>query len=123
MEKSAGGDRDMFRLDPQANLNGTSQLTTIRVGPRALIDAFGEPDAGSADDKVSGQYRFSGPDNSVFAVYDYKKTARWNRRYPAPEVFWRSMTPTEFSIGGRGSLHVDAFKAWLLRQIHHLKTE
>ena len=109
----------MFKLDPEADLNGTFELTAIRVGPRTLRDAFGEPDGGSGDGKVSGPYRFSGTDGTVFSLYDYKMTNLYDARKPEPKTFWQSMTPTTFYIGGRGG-DKDAFKAWLLEQIHHV---
>ena len=94
----------------------------IRVGPRALKDAFGVPLAGSGDGKTSGQYRFSGPDGSAFSLYYYKLTSLYDAKRPTPEAFWNAMTPVRFSIGARDKVQAAAFKTWLLGQIHHLTT-
>ena len=53
------------------------------------------------------------PDRSVFTVHDWKMTSSYDPREPAPEVFWNSMKPVDFSIGGRDETLASAFKAWL----------
>ena len=60
---------EMFRLDPSADVNGTSLLTWFECPPVCLLELFGKPAEGDGH-KVSGEYVFTNDKGDVFTVYD-----------------------------------------------------
>ena len=114
----------MFRLTPDADVGGTSRVDSVVLPPAFLVERFGPPGRGSLDHKVSGCYRFTGPDGAVFTVYDWKETALYlgdNSGAPTPAEFWADPHPRELNVGGHGEDNDDglnrpatAFREWLL---------
>jgi hypothetical protein len=124
-EKSAEHDStSKFVLDPQGNCDGTHFLTEIGAAPRRLVQLFGSPGEGD-DYKASGTYCFSDEQMNVFTVYDWKETSLfWDSEdgdvdAPTPEEFWQRRKEVSFHIGGNDTGDVNAYKAWLQRQINY----
>ena len=109
-------ERDAFRLDPTASVNGTSGLTRMQCLPVELVEMFGKPRDGDGH-KVSGEYVFTNDDREVFAVYDWKQTSLYFGRRsgcPSPEEFWTNDEFVFLSVGGRRGSDVDRFLTWLV---------
>jgi hypothetical protein len=110
----------MFKLDPDANTQGTSYLTEIELAPRRLVDLFGQPEE-PTETKLSGLYTFTNEAGDVFTVYDWKATSRYygddDGSWPTPEEFWSEWQPVTLNIGGRDDSDEDAFTRWLIEQL------
>ena len=112
-------ERDAFRLDLTANVNGTSGLSRVRCLPVELVEMFGKPREADGY-KISGMYIFTNDDGEVFTVYDWKQTSlHWGPRSgcPSPEEFWTSCEFVYLSVGGRRDTDVDRFLTWLADRI------
>jgi hypothetical protein len=90
----------MFKLGNLETVEtcGTSKIDELFIEPAMLVKMFG-PGEESDGYKVSGEYVFTGPEGTVYTVYDYKSTSLYDDDYPTPEEFWSSTEPTYFSIG------------------------
>ena len=109
-------ERDAFRLDLTANVNGTSGLSRVRCLPVELVEMFGKPREADGY-KISGMYIFTNDDGEVFTVYDWKQTSlHWGPRSgcPSPGKFWTSDEFVYLSVGGRRGSDVDRFLTWLV---------
>jgi hypothetical protein len=113
-----------FKLDPEADTNGTHGQGEITIPPKRMVDVFGPP--GDCDGyKVSGKYVFTDQAGNVFTVYDWKATTLFDggqeegeeSALPTPEEFWGNWNPDVLHIGGRETGDLDAFKRWLAEQI------
>jgi len=101
----------MFKLNVDANINGTCRQTEIMAAPARLIELFGEP-IESDQYKVSGEYVFEGDNGDVFTLYDWKYTTLYNPEHGIlPSLFWAGTSPVQFNIGGHGP--AGAFYNWL----------
>jgi len=108
-------ERDAFRLDLTANVNGTSGLSRVRCLPVELVEMFDKPREADGY-KISGMYIFTNDDGEVFTVYDWKQTSLyWGPRSgcPSPEEFWTNDEFVFLSVGGRRGSDVDRFLNWL----------
>src|SRR5262249_52287435 len=91
---------DTFRLDLEADIDGTHYRDKILVPPKRVVDTFGPPGRGDSY-KVSGTYRFTDPDGNVFTLYDWKTTSLYDdgvepgeeSSFPTPEEFWGNWNP------------------------------
>jgi hypothetical protein len=95
-----------FKLSPYISINGTCLIGKINISTLKLIRYFGRPLNGDGY-KVSGEYYFEGPDDSIFTVYD------WKYGYDV----WTppSSKPMELNIGGntQARRHLSDFTKWL----------
>jgi hypothetical protein len=108
-----------FKLDPTADIAGTSWAADIEVAPADVLRTFGPANRQTDPYKVSACYSFT-DGSRVFTLYDWKSTALYNRDLPSPLKFWNSHEQTTLSIGGRHEGAED-FKAWLLEKVSHKK--
>ena len=110
------GVEKMFKLNMDADVNGTHLQSKIQVSPTRLVEVFGMPQ--ECDQyKVSGQYVFEGPDGDVFTLYDWKSTSLYNPGLaPDPKMLWVSLTPKWFNIGGHNS--ASDFVQWLDNKVN-----
>ena len=109
---------EMFRLDPSADVNGTSLLTWFECPPVCLLELFGKPAEGDGH-KVSGEYVFTNDKGDVFTLYDWKMTTLfWGEESgsPTPDEFWIGEDPEQLCVGGRPGSNPDAFLEWVVRR-------
>ena len=105
----------MFKLNQDANINGTCRQSEIMVAPARLIEVFGQP-VPCDGYKVSGEYIFEGPDGQVFTLYDWKCTTLYDPYYGVtPQDFWSQTIKRDFNIGGRG--YAGDFVGWLKNKL------
>jgi hypothetical protein len=113
-----------FKLDPDADTDGTYRRGKILIPPKRVVDTFGPPDEGDGY-KVSGSYTFTDQSGNVFTLYDWKATSLFDdgaepgeeSSSPTPEEFWGNWNPDLLHIGGHDEGDVEAFKRWLLERI------
>lgn len=91
-----------FQLNPDADINGTSKVATLNTTFPELLAAFGLPQE-SDGYKTSGEWVFESSRGEVFTIYDWKETALYDSSFPSVSQFRHSITPTIFSVGGRGN--------------------
>lgn len=90
----------MFKLNQDADINGTHRQSEVQVSPARLIEVFGQP-IESDGYKVSGEYVFESEEGDVFTLYDWKATTLYSPDYGvAPSEFWRQTCLRDFNIGG-----------------------
>ena len=94
----------------------TSLQGTIAISPRALVETFGRPDQGE-ESKVSGEYVFVSDAGSVFTLYDWKLTTRWDEDGMSPERLWDSREPVVLNVGSRDGESAGDFTDWLRQQV------
>lgn len=112
----------MFTINKNANLAGTHRVDTLCVSPQALANAFPDGACSGDDYKVDREYVFENEDGCfVFAVYAYKATNLYDSDEPSPKEFWDRTETFEFSVGGRSSQGVVAFKNWIEAEILRVK--
>ena len=88
---------NMFRINEDANIDGTHYQTSVVIPPRDLVDLLGPYLEG--DGKISGQYILETKSGSVVSIYEYKSTSLYDPMNPDPKVFWDSDKPYRFHIG------------------------
>lgn len=95
-----------FKLSPHISIDGTYLIGNISISPQKLIRCFGQPLSGDGY-KVTGEYHFEGPNDSVFTLYD------WKYGYD----IWTSpsLNPMRLNIGGdeRSKRYLPDFTKWL----------
>ena len=99
-----------YRLNQDANANGTSLKGHITTTYMQLCSIFGEP-VESDEFKVSGEWMFEDEQGNTFTVYDWKSTSLYDSDLPSVEDFRSNQNPTTFNIGGSVSAY--EFIAWL----------
>tara|TARA_A200000159_G_scaffold163425_1_gene189606 strand:- start:448 stop:768 length:321 start_codon:yes stop_codon:yes gene_type:complete len=105
----------MFRLNQEANTNGTHRQSEVKIAPARLIEIFGQP-VECDGYKVSGEYIFEGPDGQVFTLYDWKCTTLYDPYYGvSPQDFWSQTIQRDFNIGGHS--YAGDFVEWLKRKV------
>tara|TARA_B100001029_G_C15002317_1_gene418878 strand:+ start:251 stop:571 length:321 start_codon:yes stop_codon:yes gene_type:complete len=105
----------MFKLNQDANINGTCRQSEVQVSPSRLREVFGEP-VECDGYKVSGEYIFEDEEGSVFTLYDWKVTTLYDPEYGiTPSLFWSGTNPVWFNIGGNKS--AADFVDWLQRKV------
>lgn len=95
----------------------TSLQGTVAIPPRALVETFGRPDQGK-ESKVSGEYVFVSNAGSVFTLYDWKLTTRWDEDGMSPERLWASREPVVLNVGSRDGESVEDFTDWLSQKVY-----
>lgn len=103
---------DGFRADPDANPSGTSFHNVVLNASYAQIaEAFGE--AMMSDEyKVSSEWTFTGPNDEVFTIYDWKETNLYDSGLPSVEEF-RARSSAEFHVGHKRGADVLGFVDWV----------
>ena len=105
----------MFRLNNDADVNGTCRQSEIMAAPARLIELFGKPTYCDGY-KVSGEYVFEDEEGNVFTLYDWKYTTLYSPEYGIhPTVFWAGTTPVQFNIGAQ--VYAGDFTEWLKDQL------
>jgi len=91
----------MFRLNQDADINGSHRQSEVYASPARLIEKFGEP-IESDGYKVSGEYIFDNDEGEVFTLYDWKATTLYCPDYGVtPSDFWARTIPVQFNVGGK----------------------
>lgn len=96
----------MFKLNKDMDIGGTYLLGHITISTAQLMSALGSPGPGDGS-KTTGEYGFTGPNNSRFTLYDWKYGYNvWDRR---------CKDPLELNVGGDDASlpYLDSFRAWL----------
>jgi len=105
----------MFRLNQDADINGSHRQSEVYASPAKLIERFGRP-CESDGYKVSGEYVFENKSGEVFTIYDWKATTLYCPDYGVtPSDFWAETTPVQFNVGGKTNA-LD-FVKWLSREV------
>ena len=108
----------MWRLNPTADISGTSLVVEIGISPAFLVARFGPP-LPTAECRVTGRYVFTNHSGVVFTIYDWKSTSAYlgdDEDAPSPDEFWESVVDEEMSVGGRGDYEDGSagdFVVWL----------
>jgi hypothetical protein len=105
----------MFKLSPNYDTIGVTQVDEIEVAPVFVVRRFGSPTKGDGY-KVSGEYIFVDLNGKPFIVHDWKSTSLWDKHFPDPEEFWASFDPVELSISSH-DLDTEEFKSWFFQQL------
>ena len=100
-----------FKLDLNADTNGTSLQSYVDTNYADLHKLFGEPQ-GCDGYKVSGEWTFVDPKGNVVTLYDWKSTSLYDSDYPSIETFRASPRAT-FNIGGNSPEAAINFSNWL----------
>ena len=103
-----------YKLNPDADINGTHLIGRIETRFAFLEKAFGNP-LESDGYKTSGEWFFTDEDGGVFTIYDWKATDLYDKDLPSVDVF-RDYPFYEFNIGGHSQKNVEEFKAWVKEQ-------
>lgn len=90
-----------FKVDPNADINGTSLKGYVTANYAKLVELFGES-RDSDEYKVSGEWTFSDDEGNVFTLYDWKETSLYDSSLPSVAAF-RQQDKAEFHVGGRGN--------------------
>ena len=115
---------DTYQPNPNANAVGTSlRAETPRITYARLVKVFGKPhyDAHAlapdqrGDGKISTEWDFTGPDGSVFTLYDYEETSLYSRGLPSVAKFRADRHGYNWHVGGHGD--ATQFLAWLMRKV------
>lgn len=87
---------------------GTSLQGYVTARYSHVVAAFGEPNAGSDEYKVSTSWVITFDDGTVATLYDYKDTSLYDDGLPTPEQFrfQSEQKPYEWHVGGRQSSKV-----------------
>lgn len=88
-----------FKVDFDADINGTSLKGHVTANYNKLVKLFGEP-MESDGYKVSGEWVFTDDDGNVFTLYDWKSTELYDDELPSVKQF-RRQTEATFNVGGR----------------------
>lgn len=107
-----------FKLNPNADTNGTYLIGEIKAKYSNLERAFGLPQE-SDGNKVSGEWVFTDSDGGVYTLYDWKATELYEDGLPSVEEFRAIPCESKFNIGGRWSggskakKNLEDFEAWV----------
>jgi hypothetical protein len=99
-----------YKLNPNADINGTYKVATLQTTFGQLLAVFGMPEE-SDGHKSSGDWLFSSDNGDVFTIYDWKATSLYDSSLPSVEEFRSSPNLVEFSVGGQGD--ASEFLSWV----------
>lgn len=102
-----------FKVDQNADVNGTHLQGHIEASYQDLEKAFGKP-IESDGHKVSGEWIFVS-NGEVFTLYDWKSTSLYDPCLPSVQSFRANKEKTTFNIGGR--TNAANFIKWLEEKI------
>lgn len=105
-----------FKLDGDAEIDGTSRKGEITTTYSKLAQLFGEAQE-SDGYKCSGQWVFVSGEGDVFTVYDWKETELYDSGLPSVKKFRESKEPSTFNVGGRYGSDYVSFINWLRKKI------
>ena len=106
-----------YKLNPNADINGTYKVATLQTTFGQLLAVFGMPEE-SDGYKSSGDWLFTSDDGDTFTIYDWKATSLYDSSLPSVEEFRRSTRLVEFSVGGRGD--ASKFLSWVSWKINEV---
>jgi len=109
----------MFKLNNNADVNGTNLRGHIDLDFNKMAELFGQPIDGD-DYKVSGEWVFSDSLGNTFTVYDWKCTNLYDSNYPSVAEFRASGVNT-YNVGGKVDANI--FIAWLSKCLKTGKIE
>lgn len=103
----------MFKLNNNADVNGTSLIGHVILNYQSIVKHFGPP-IESDEYKVSGEWVFEDDKGNVFTLYDWKSTDLYDTGLPTVSQF-RLQDSAEFNIGGHYNNKKDAelFIRWI----------
>ncbi len=91
-----------FHISLEPVTESHAKVGTITTTFQKLKEMFGEPRP-VQDRKVSGLWVFKDEEGNTFTIYDWKATCECgDSSLPTKEDFRASITPFEFSLGGKG---------------------
>jgi len=102
----------MYKLNKQANSDGTSLRGNVTISTKRLTELFGLPSS-SDGYKSSGEYIFTSEAGDVFTLYDWKSTSLYDDKMIAPEEFWNQSSPVTLNIGAKSTVGVGGFMSFL----------
>lgn len=105
----------MFKLDQNADVNGTCLIGQVRVSMPKMIRLFGLPKECDGY-KVSGEWVFINDSRDVFTVYDWKMTNLYDKCTTTVEEL-RNNKDVVLNVGGCYGANVSYFQEWLYRQL------
>ncbi len=95
----------------------------LQVIPRQLVERFGPPSPGSADQKVTGKYHFQDARQHLIQIYDWKATTLYAAHSDSGTMavadFWAAYVPQEFSVAATASMNLPEFAQWLGAVAYH----
>jgi hypothetical protein len=103
----------MFKVDHNANVNGTSLKGHITCEYAYIVKKFGQPLDGD-DYKVSGEWHFTDDKGNAFTLYDWKSTELYDSGLPSVEQF-RAKKQATFNVGA--SVDATDFIDWLKTEL------
>ena len=104
-----------FKVDNEANADGTSLVGEIKgFSYKEMVKALGEPGEGDGY-KVSGEWLFTGDDEEVFTVYDWKCTSLYDSSDMTVRQWRNSGNKYDFHVGG--NTDPKRFIAWLTEKV------
>jgi hypothetical protein len=104
-----------YKLNPNANINGTYKVATLQTTFGQLVAVFGMPEE-SDGYKSSGDWLFTSDDGDTFTIYDWKATSLYDSSLPSVEEFRSSPKIVEFSVGGQGD--ASEFLSWVSHKLN-----
>lgn len=103
----------MFKLNENANINGTSLKGYVITRFEWMVERFGPPLDGDGY-KSSGEWYFSDDKGNAFTVYDWKMTDLYDSGLMSVKEF-RQLDEYKFHIGGNAD--ATDFIDWLKGEI------
>ncbi len=97
------------------DLDGITIMGEVQARPAQIVKLFGQPAPGDGY-KISGEYAFQAANGDVFVLHDWMCTSLYLPSAAAPEQFWASTDPFDFSISSM-DLDTSEFASWLHEQL------
>ena len=101
-----------YKLNKQANSDGTSLRGNVTISTKRLTELFGLPSR-SDGYKSSGEYIFTSENGDVFTLYDWKSTSLYDQEMISPEEFWNQNSLVTLNIGAKSAVGVGGFMSFL----------
>lgn len=109
-----------YKLNPNANIDGSSKQAELHTTFAELLALFGMPEE-SDGHKSSGDWIFESNKGDVFTIYDWKSTSLYDSSLPSVDEFRRSPAIVTFSVGGRGN--ASDFLMWVSWRLNEITPE
>lgn len=109
-----------YKLNPNADINGTHKQGELQTTFGQLLAVFGMPEE-SDGHKSSGDWIFESKAGDVFTIYDWKSTSLYDSSLPSVDEFRRSPAIVTFSVGGRGN--ASDFLMWVSWRLNEITPE
>jgi hypothetical protein len=108
-----------FKLDYDADINGTCLKNYVEASYEDLEALFGAPMPGD-DYKVSGEWVFESEEGDVVTLYDWKETSLYDSGLPSVEEF-RTRNNICFHVGANSGMVAHDFIEWLESQLRDIR--